>query len=400
MLCKQILAIAASILLCMTTSLGLAKERTYDRDSIKTVILKRPAPLSRIDTISLSAHERELASSPIREIIKDQFSPLKKQMEEDHNADVEAYVNKYTNQAFRAHLSKMKGLAAYYFPIFEQIFGETGVPQAIKYLAIIESSLNPHAVSRVGATGPWQFMYTTAKGYGLKMNSYVDERKDPFEATYAAANYLKESFNIYGDWLLAIASYNCGPGNVNRAISRSGKANPTFWDIQRYLPAETRNYIPAFIAMAYVMENTDLYPVEANYTDMPTDIDVILVDKNLSLSSIAKVLEIEPEELYRLNPSYKRKIIQGDKLNPSRLIVPKVQSQEYAKLYSFLQGNSPATPAILEAQNQDVYIVKKGDTLDGITKRFKGSTVSSLKAMNNLRSNVIQPGMTLKVNQD
>ncbi len=399
---KQILVSALSILLCITASLSFAKERTHAKDSTKTIILKRTAPLNRIDTISLSAREKELASSPIREILRDQFSPLLKQMKKDHNADVEAYVNKYTNPSFRGHLSKMKGLAAYYFQIFEKVFGETGVPQAIKYLAIIESSLNPHAVSRVGATGPWQFMYATAKGYGLKMNSYVDERKDPFEATYAAASYLKKSFDVYGDWFLAIASYNCGQGNVNRAINRSGKTNPTFWDIQPYLPTETRNYIPAFIAMTYVMENPDLYPVEANYTDLPTNIDVILVDRNFSLSSIAKVLEIEADELYRLNPSYKKKIIQADKLNPSRLIVPKVQSQEYSELYSFLQGNPSSRPEAVaqKVQNEEIYVVKKGDTLDAITKRFKGSSVSSLKAMNNLRSNIIQPGMALKVHVD
>jgi len=398
MLYKQILTITASVLLCTTASLGLAKEPTYRTDSLKTSVQKRTTPIRRIDTISLSAHERELASSAIKDIIKDQFSPLRKQLRESHNTYVEAYINKYTNQAFSAHLSRMKGLAAYYFPIFEKIFSETNVPEEIKYLSIIESSLNPHAVSRVGATGPWQFMYATAKSFGLKINSYVDERKDPFEATYAAASYLKQSFDVYGDWLLAIASYNCGQGNVNRAISRSGKENPTFWDIQAYLPTETRNYIPAFIAMAYVMGNPELYPVEPNYTDLPTDIDVILVDKNLSLSSIAKVLEIEPAELYRLNPSYSKKIIQADRLNPGRLVVPKVESQEYTKLYSFLQGNSPA-PAIL-AQDPEVYIVKKGDTLDAISKRFKGSTVSSLKAMNNLKSNIIRPGMALKVNQD
>jgi membrane-bound lytic murein transglycosylase D len=401
MLCKQTLALVASISLCMTASLGLAKERMDDRDSTKTVVLKRPLPINRIDTISLSSHEKELSSSLIKDILKNQYSPLRDQMRNSHNESVEAYINKYTNQAFRLHLSKMKGLAAYYFPIFEKIFEETNIPEEVKYLAIIESSLNPHAVSRVGATGPWQFMYATAKGYGLKINSYVDERKDPFEATYAAASYLKKSFDIYGDWFLAIASYNCGPGNVNRAINRSGKVNPTFWDIQPYLPIETRNYIPAFIAMTYVMENPDLYQVEASYSDLPTDIDVILVDKNLSLSSVAKVLDIEPAELHRLNPSYSKKIVQASKLNPSRLIIPKIQSQEYAKFYSFLQGNSSATsPAVLMAQNQEVYTVKKGDTLDAISKRFNGSSVSSLKAMNNLKSNTIQPGMVLKVNQD
>jgi len=408
MLYKQLLAIAASALFCMHATQGQAKE-ILDKDSVQISLLKKTRSIKRIDTLSLSKREKELSSLHIKELLHDQLSPLRKQMRENHNVYVKSYVNKYTNPNFRSHLSKMKGLASYYFPIFEKVFNESNVPSEIKYLAIVESSLNPHAVSRVGATGPWQFMYATAKGYGLKMDSYVDERKDPIEATYAAANYLKKAYEVYGDWFLAIASYNCGQGNVNRAISRSGKRNPTFWDIQAYLPKETRNYVPAFIAMSHVLGNPDEYPVEANLTDFPEDIDVIHINKRLSLTAVAKTLEIEPTDLYKLNPSYKKKIINGSVANPSRLIVPKVQKDHYEKLYSFLQGGSNSKERPSEIQkpvkvnkpsSYIAYKVQKGDTLDAITKRFKGSSISSLKAMNNLKGNLIKPGMTLRINQD
>jgi len=407
MLKKQICAMAASVLFCICANVSQAKESIKKRDSTRTVFVKKSLSPKRIDTISLTQKEKELASSPIRELLKDQLSPLRKQMRENHNIYVKSYINKYTKPGFRGHLSKMKGLASYYFPIFDKVFNETEVPSEIKYLAIVESSLNPHAVSRVGATGPWQFMYATAKGYGLRMDSYVDERKDPIEATYAAANYLKKAYEVYGDWFLAIASYNCGQGNVNRAINRSGKANPTFWDIQAYLPTETRNYIPAFIAMCYVLDNPELYPIEADVADYPEDIDIIQIDRQLTLASVAKTLEMAPEDLYRLNPSYKKHIIIGSKANPGRLIVPKVPKNEYAKLYNFLQGNSKPAEVLVAKKQEPVkpstyiaYKVRKGDTLDAITKRFKGSSVSSLKAMNNLKGNMIQPGMTLKISQD
>src|SRR5690606_24091728 len=220
-------------------------------DSI-TIKAKRDTLPRSIDTSRLPGNSGA-AASIVHRLLEKEISPLGIALNRMHNGYIQAYMERYTSEQYRAHLSEMLGLATYYFPIFERILGEKRVPREIKYLAIVESSLNPHAVSPVGATGPWQFMYATAKGYGLTINSYVDERKDPFEATYAAANYLKQSYDVYGDWLLAIASYNCGQGNVNRAINRSGIDNPTFWDIQSYLPTETRNYVPAFIAMSYVM---------------------------------------------------------------------------------------------------------------------------------------------------
>lgn len=409
MLYKHFLAIVISALFCMQGIQSQAKEISISKDSIKTVSIKKSKSIRRIDTLSLSPREKELASSHIKELLDNQLSPLRSEMKKNHNEDVQAYINKYTSSNFRAHLAKMKGLASYYFPIFEKVFNETDVPTEIKYLAIVESSLNPHAVSRVGATGPWQFMFATAKGYGLKMDAYVDERKDPFEATYAAASYLKKAYDVYGDWFLAIASYNCGQGNVDRAINRSGKSNPTFWDIQEYLPRETRNYVPAFIAMGHVLGNANLFPVEADLTDFPEDIDVIQIDKQLSLQAVAKTLEIEPDDLYRLNPSYKKKVIKGSPGNPSRLIVPKVEKESYAKLYAFLQGGSSVldikkpqelSPTNVKQSSYIAYKVQKGDTLDAISKRFKGSSVSSLRAANNLKGSMIKPGMTLKISQN
>lgn len=450
--------------------------KTNNIDSTRVAFAEssKVAPIKTTNIPQLSQNEKRLASEPIHDLLEIQHSPFRQMMEANHNDFVESYINKYASRSYTSHLSEMKGLASYYFPIFEKIFREVGIPSDIKYLSVIESSLNPHAVSRVGATGPWQFMYATAKGYGLQINSYVDERKDPIEATYAAANYLKEAYDIYGDWFLAIASYNCGMGNVNRAIRRSGKSSPSFWDIRPYLPGETKNYIPSFIAISHVLGNPDRYPVEPSYADFPEAIDVIMVSRNISLASVAKTLGLSTEYLSTLNPSYRKKVINGTKINPGRLVVPKVAKNDYAKLYKFLEGHTQGQKVMLAANDnsgnvkstqskyhrvrkgEDVneialhynvkardllawnhlkeganiegrnllvtapvtekkstqeiktnrsnyyiaYKVKNGDTLDIIAKQFKGSSVSSLKAMNGLTSNIVEPGMTLKIMQD
>ena len=410
MLNKQFTVMALSLVFAMKSVSGFAKEATLTADSTnrytKAISSNKPNQLKRLDAITLTASERELASSSIEDILNDsQFSHLRRELKENQHEYVQAYLNKYTSRAYQQHLAKMKGLAAYYFPIFERVFKETNVPQEIKYLAVIESSLNPHAVSRVGATGPWQFMYATAKGYGLEINSYVDERKDPVEATYAAAKYLKDAYQQYGDWFLAIASYNCGLGNVNKAIRRSGKENPSFWEIAPYLPRETRNYVPAFIAITQVFEN-DAHMIDAVYGGFPDEIDVIQVDKDLSLDAVASTLGLQEDDLYRLNPAYKKKIINGSKSNPGRLIVPKIEKAQYAGLYNLLQNSSRTVERPIEhaadrsRPSYIAYKVKKGDTLDGITRKFKGSSISDLKAANGLKGNVIHPGMTLKINQD
>jgi len=411
MLNKQFTVMALSFVFAIESVSGYAKEETLKADSTnrysKAISTTKPNQLKRLDAITLSASQRELASSSIEDILKDsQFSSLRRELKENQHEFVLAYLSKYNSRAYQQHLAKMKGLADYYFPIFERVFKEANVPQEIKYLAIIESSLNPHAVSRVGATGPWQFMYATAKGYGLEINSYVDERKDPVEATYAASKYLKDAYQQYGDWLLAIASYNCGPGNVNKAIRRSGKENPSFWEIAPYLPRETRNYVPAFIAITQIFENKNHSQFDVVHGGFPDEIDIIQIDKNLSLNAVARVLGIGEDDLNRLNPAYKKGIINGSRSKPGRLIVPKIEKTQYAGLYNLLQEGARPSERVREPAPDNIrpsyiaYKVRKGDTLDGITKKFRGSSVADLKAENGLKSNLIHPGMTLKISQN
>ena len=180
---------------------------------------------------------------------KRRLDSIRKEIPLDYNEYVQSYIDIYTHR--KDEMAKVIGLSKYYFPIYEKAFHDAGIPEEIKYLSIIESSLDPYAVSHSGATGPWQFMFATAKLYGLNMDNYIDERRDPIQASYAAAAYIKDAYQDFGDWLVAIASYNCGKGNITRAIQLAGASD--FWSIRPYLPLETRNYVPAYIAMAYVM---------------------------------------------------------------------------------------------------------------------------------------------------
>lgn len=430
----------------------------------KKLVNPEKNPLRTIDTLTIK-HENDLGNSYFESLLAKQLSPLKIKMESTNNEYVQSYIDRFSANNYRFHLSKMLGLSNYYFPIFDRAFKEKGIPLEIKYLAIIESSLNPNAVSRMGATGPWQFMYATAKGYGLTIDSYMDERKDPIAASYAAADYLKDAYDVYQDWFLAIASYNCGQGNVNRAIKRSGLSNPSFWDIRHLLPNETRNYVPAFIAMHHVLERHKEYGIDHDKTVLTQQTEVIMVDRQISLPAIAKALEVNESEILDLNPAYKRKVINASKDNLQRLIVPQVDKSSYSNLYYALQGESPQSQELqasfastnssaskklshrvqkgenlekialkhnvtvqdLKAWNNlkstkivpgqqlqinsssstskskpdqfVTYKVKKGDTLSGIAKRYKIKNISTLKAMNNLKSNLLKPGMTLKVTE-
>ena len=182
-------------------------------------------------------------------IYKLRLDSIQKDVQLDYNEFVQTYIDTYSRH--KDEMGRVLGLSQYYFPIYEKAFREAGIPEEIKYLSIVESKLDPTAVSRVGATGPWQFMAATAKLYGLNMNNYVDDRRDPVQASYAAAAYLKDAYMMFGDWLLAIASYNCGKSSVERAVAKAGSLD--FWAVRQYLPTETRNYVPAFIGVAYVM---------------------------------------------------------------------------------------------------------------------------------------------------
>ncbi|MGV3546483.1 MAG: lytic transglycosylase domain-containing protein, partial [Pedobacter sp.] len=211
-------------------------------------ILKRLTTAPLTDTVAVPIIEQPLLFGQ-NLLYKLRLDSIQQTVPLDYNEYVQTYIDIYTKR--KAMYGDMLGLSSYYFPIFEKALKTYNIPTEIKYLSIVESSLNPHAVSRVGATGLWQFMFGTAKAYGLNMDNFVDERKDPIQASYAAAAYFRDAYEELGDWLLAIAAYNCGKGNVNRAIMKAGSRN--FWDIRKFLPKETSNYVPAFIAAVYVM---------------------------------------------------------------------------------------------------------------------------------------------------
>ena len=352
------------------------------------------------------------------------LNAIQKDVQLDYNDFVQDYITVYTRH--KEEMSQVLGLTRYYFPIYEKIFREAGVPEEIKYLSIVESKLNPFAVSRVGATGPWQFMPATAKTYGLGMDSYVDERRDPVRACYAAAAYLKDAYMEFGDWLLAIASYNCGKSNVERAVEKAGALD--FWSVRQYLPAETRGYVPAYIAVAYVMNYAEHHDIFARETEMPAQTDTILVDKYISLSNVAKALGMELSNISMLNPSYKKQIINGTAINPRRLIIPRTFDVDYSVLYSALNDPNasiamqpkatyarfqnkpkPAVTFIAAAPRlaatsisgstlaeAEVHVVKRGENLVDVASIY-GADIDELKKWNHLRGYALSPGQKIKL---
>lgn len=325
-----------------------------------------------------------------------------------YNDKVRAFIELYVNKK-RKNVKVMLGLAQYYFPIFEEILDKQGLPQELKYLTIIESALNPRATSRVGASGLWQFMYTTGKIYDLQVNSYVDERRDPIKASYAAANYLKDLYNIYKDWTLAIAAYNCGPGNVNKAIKRSkGKRN--FWEIYDYLPAETRGYVPAFIAANYMMnyyKEHNLFPQKINFPQLT---DTVMVNENINLKDVSDLLKVPLQQLRDLNPQYKNDIIPGNSESYS-LKLPVNLATTFIELEDSITSRSKETmlkyTEITPQQNylqispndeiiRQSHKVKKGENFNSIAKKY-GVDVSALKEWNRMRSKKLKTGQKLIV---
>lgn len=316
----------------------------------------------------------------------------------NYNSHVQKYIDIYLSR--KEEMGKILGLSKYYFPIFEKNLKEVGIPEEIKFISIIESALNPNAISKSGAVGPWQFMYTTAKGYGLTMNNYVDERKDPVQASYAAALYFKDAYSKLGDWLLAIAAYNCGTGAVTRAVARAG-GHANFWEIRSFLPKETQNYVPAFIATAYVMNyymKHDIYPAATDFNILT---DIIEVDKIISLASIAKAGDLNLKELNILNPCYKKQIINGTANSPKRLVIPAVDKLAYTSLYNLL---NPAEPQIVQANYKEEVILSSSayhevgadESLLLIANRY-GVEVQDLIVWNNLKSEILVPGQSLRV---
>ena len=328
-----------------------------------------------------------------------------------YNETVKNYMILYAEK-MPTKMGQMLGLAQYYMPIFEEAFRKYGLPLELKYMAIIESALNPVAVSRVGATGMWQFMHATARNYGLKIDSYVDERMDPVASVDAAARYLRDAYRIFGDWSLAISSYNCGSGNVNKAIKRSGRRD--FWSIYPYLPRETRGYVPAMVGAMYAVKYAKEYGLEPTPVQIPAHVDTFMVNKNVHFRQISEVLGIPIDDLRDLNPQYYKDIVPGASgeqvlrlpFNYSNAFLDQQDSIYRYKADQMFSGSiedgrsasrPAASPAPRSGNGSWVYYkVRRGDNLGKIASR-NHTTVSNIKKWNNLRSDRIREGQRLKV---
>ncbi|MEG1838225.1 MAG: transglycosylase SLT domain-containing protein [Bacteroidaceae bacterium] len=338
----------------------------------------------------------------------DRLSRIPSIMEMPYNDIVRKFIDVYTGR-LRHNTSYMLGAANFYIPIFEEALDVYNIPQELKYLPIIESALQPTAVSRVGASGLWQFMIGTGKYYGLESNSLIDERRDPIKSTWAAARYLKDLYAIYQDWNLVIAAYNCGPGNINKAIRRAG-GSKDYWAIYNYLPKETRGYVPAFIAANYVMTyycDHNICPME---NTLPANTDTVQVTKDLHFEQIADICGINVEQIRSLNPQYKRDIVPGNtKSYPLRLpqnyISTFIDSQDtiYAhranELFTKRKTVSAREDAVSKqysSRKTTYHKIKNGDTLSTIARKY-GVSVSSIKKWNNLRSTRIAAGKRLRI---
>lgn len=396
---------------------------TFDLDSLMSLYMSKTY-------LSIDGDCQTASESPAytKEDLMERLKRLPTVMEMPYNEVVQKFIDRYAGR-LRHSVSYMLGASNFYMPIFEEALEAYGLPLELKYLPIIESALNPKAVSRVGATGLWQFMLVTGKQYGLEVNSLVDERRDPVKASYAAAHYLSDLYKIFGDWSLVIASYNCGPGNINKAIHRAGGAKD-YWQIYPYLPRETRGYVPAFIAANYIMTYYSDHNICALRTQLPAQTDTVVVNRNVHLSQIADVLGIDINVLRTLNPEYRRDIVPGTtkpsaikmamadvtrfidsqdsiyNYNASELLLKRDEVYVNDDIPTFTtnkkgrRGRTTASRRTKHTRGKAArgrsVTVRRGDTLSEIARR-NGTTVAKLRKLNGIRGNNIQAGKKLKV---
>lgn len=330
----------------------------------------------------------------------------------EYSESLEKVIKKFIKNRSRSY-ERLMALSEYYFPMFEEKLAQHNLPMELKYLAIVESALNPKARSRVGATGLWQFMYPTGKQYGLEVNTFVDERSDPIKSTEAAVQYLSELYNLFGNWELALASYNYGPGNVSKAIRRSG-GKTNYWEIRSYMPRETQGYVPAFLATMYIYEyhkDHNIIPMRANIPYVQTD--TVMVKESMKFDAIAKLLDMNIEELQLLNPAYKSDIIpyyQGKQFS-LRLPLDKIAvfTANEEKIYDYFayektfSKESPIEQLIEESNaiastssSNRYHTIRRGESLGKIAQKY-GMSVTQLKKLNGIRGNTIIAGKKLKV---
>lgn len=380
-----------------------------------------------------------------KDVYKERLARIPSVIELPYNDVVQKFIDRYSGH-LRRSVSIMLGAQNFYMPTFEEALEAYGLPLELKYLPVIESALNPNAVSRVGATGLWQFMLATGKRYGLEVNSLVDERRDPVRASYAAAHYLRDLYKIFGDWNLVIAAYNCGPETINKAIHRSNGATD-YWQIYPYLPKETRGYVPAFIAANYIMTyycDHNICPMEA---DLPAKTDTVVVNRNVHFEQVAQVLGMDIDQVKQLNPQYRRNIVNGS-TRPMALRLPAALVGKFIdnedSIYAYRPEellpkrtevevndeavapvrraavSSPRSKASAGSKNSrsggknsrggknskkgrksrdrgsSNVTIRQGDTLSEIAKR-NGTTVKKLKKLNKISGSSIRAGKKIRI---
>lgn len=317
-----------------------------------------------------------------------------------YNQYVKAFISLYVDRR-RDVTSRVLGLAELYYPLFEEKLDQFDIPLELKHLAVVESALNTTARSRVGATGLWQFMYSTGRIYGLEVDSYVDDRRDPYKSTIAACRYMRFLYGMYGDWNLVLAAYNSGPGNVNKAIRRSGGYRD-FWKIRAYLPRETRSYVPAFIAVNYVMNYAsehNIYPVKSEFSY--ADIDTLHICREATFDQISHFTNVSTDELSLLNPSLKRNIVpETPRCRTIYLPIPAIGMflANEDSLYNYNKDLPQPVDGYIVEDVMTVYTVRRGDVLGVIAQR-NGVGVSQLREWNNIHGNRIYPGQKLQIHK-
>ncbi len=416
-----IISSLSSNLFAQTNTTSLETQTTANIDSllsgwyVKTSLNK----YEKNKDIFSDEHYFDIADSVVIERMKKIATP----MILSYNPQVRAWIELYLKNG-KYLIPTIMGLSEYYFPMFEEELMANNMPVELKYLPIIESGLNPRAVSILGATGIWQFIYTTGKIYGLEINSYIDERRDPMKSTKAAVSYLKDLYDIFGDWNLALAGYNCGARNVNNAIIRSG-GKTDFWEIYQFLPRETRSYVPAFIAITYIMNYTEEHNFYAATIELPINTDTVMITDTLHLMQVSEVLGLPIDQLRDLNPQYKIDIIPGHiKPYPLRLPIESITAylmnedkiydykdsvifsqkfvvkntntyqQKYNQNYNYSYTPPPCPDYDLSGKGQVIYSVKSGDNFSFIAEWFDVS-VTDVKCWNNLKSNKLDIGQKL-----
>lgn len=360
-----------------------------------------------------------------KEVYKERLARIPSVIELPYNDVVQKFIDRYSGR-LRRSVSIMLGAQNFYMPTFEEALESYGLPLELKYLPVIESALNPNAVSHVGATGLWQFMLATGKQYGLEINSLVDERRDPVRASYAAAHYLRDLYKIFGDWNLVIAAYNCGPENINKAIHRSNGATD-YWQIYPYLPKETRGYVPAFIAANYIMNYYCEHNICPMRADLPVKTDTVVVNRDVHFEQVAQVLGMDVDQIKQLNPQYRHSVVNGS-TKPSAIRLPLAMVGNFIDNEDSIYAYKPdelLTKRLEVAVNTDAPVVsrhsssrsgrhskasrkksrrersknvtiRQGDTLSEIARR-NGTTVRKLKKLNKISGSSIRAGKKIRI---